>query len=332
MQSDRPRGALQRCAFLRRLGAPALAALSLCSACFAQQQPRPSSVLIDTRGQAYYASAKLYINDPLHRLKKAVHELRGLHPASSQQPLAMILSRTGSRLEDLAGEMPNLIALEDIDQFQFAEDGTRAARLRNKYNYLILVHPGGGEPDFEERRIGLNGRRPRAVGLEQGFVVTKGFATLWRDFLPLTQRESVFRYLGTQRVNKAMVYVVGFAQRPGWVDAPMYFMQGKDLTTCLFQGVAWIDESSFRILRLRTDLLAPVPEVGLHKMSTVVTFGPARITQVPDPLWLPVKAEVTAVIGSYFYRNIHSYSGYKLFRSQVRFLPPPVKAVSPVRP
>lgn len=339
MWSRRLKGAVRLFAFLKRCGALALTALAVCAACFAQQPPKPSSVLIDTRGQAYFASAKPYINDTLPKLKKAVHELRGLQPAAGQKPLAMILSRTGSQLETLAGEMPNLIALEDIDQFQAEEGGSRAARIRNKYNYLILVHQNGGEPDFEERRIGLNGRRPRAVGLEQGFVVTKGFAMLWRNFLPWAQRESVFRYLGTQRVNKTTVYVVGFAQRPGWVDSPLYFVQGKDSTTCLSQGVAWIDESNFHIVRLRTDLLAPVPEVGLKRMTTVVSFGPARIAEVPDPLWLPVKAQVTAVIGSYLYRNIHRYSEYKLFRTQVRFLTPPAKPTTkpaspanPVRP
>lgn len=311
---------------VNRRGAMALAALLLCGAGLAQQPQRASDVLLDTRGQAYFAGAHSYINDSPPRLKKAVHQLRGLHLAASQKPLTAILSGTGSGLEDLATKLPNLIALENLSQFQALQNGSGAASIRSKYNYLILVHRyGGDEPGFEERRIDLKGRRAQARGLEEGFVVTKGFATLWRDFLPLAQRESVFRYLGTERIGKRQAYVVGFAQRPGWVEAPMYFVQNRQSVACLFQGVAWIDESSFHILRLRTDLLAPRPEVGLHKMSTVVTFGPASISQVPEPLWLPAEAEVTAVIGGYFYRNIHRYSDYKLFLTRVRFLPPPGK-------
>lgn len=316
----------------KQRGAIFLAAIWFCAVGFAQQPQRASDVLLDTRGQTYFSGAHSYINDSLPRLKKAVHQLRGLHPAASQQSLPAILSRTGGGLGDLAGKLPNLIALESLSQFQSLRDGNAAASIRSKYNYLILVHHNGGEPDFEERRIDLAGRRTQARGLEEGFVVTKGFATLWRDFLPLAQQESVFRYLGTERDGKKESYVVGFTQRPGWVEAPMYFVQGRQSFACLFQGVAWIDEANFHILRLRTDLLAPRPEVGLYKMTTVVTFGPARIVEVPEPLWLPVKAEVTAVIGGYFYRNIHRYSNYKLFQTRVRFLPPPVKPVSPVRP
>ncbi|MGH9342373.1 MAG: hypothetical protein ACRD19_01205 [Terriglobia bacterium] len=302
----------------------AAATLSLCavSRCFAQQSSKASDDLLDTRGSVYYANAKPYIYDSIPKLKKAVHELHGLKPAASQKPLPLILSQTGSRLEALVNKLPDLIALEDVVQFRAADNGSDAERLRHKYNYLILVHHEIGQPIFEERRIDLNGRSARAAGLEEGFVVTKGFATLWRNFLPIVQQESTFRYLGTQTVNKRTVYVVGFAQRPGWVEYPMYFVQNQRSTTCLFQGAAWIDKASFRIVRLRTDLLAPRPDVDLEKMTTVVTFGPARIAQVSEPLWLPVKAEVTANIGGYFYKNVHRYSDYKLFRTQVRFLPP----------
>lgn len=299
-----------------------LVVLSVCAVCSAQRRSAASNALFDTRGQGYYESARPYIDDSLPKLKKTVHELRGLHPAVSQKPLPMILSRTGGRLEDLVSKLPNLIALEDVAQFRAADNGGDAEQIRHKYNYLILVELYGGEPAFDERRINLTGRSGRAIGLDEGFVVTKGFATLWRNFLPKVQQESRFRYLGTQRVNKRTAYVVGFAQKPGWVEYPMYFVQGQRPTVCLFQGAAWIDEASFRIVRLRTDLLAPRPDVHLAKMTTVVTFGSARIAQVSEPLWLPVKAEVTANIGGYFYKNVHRYSAYKLFRTRVRFLPP----------
>ncbi len=290
--------------------------------CFAQQSSKASDSLLDTRGNVYYASAKPYIDDSIPKLKKAVHELRGLKPARNQQQLPLILGETGGQLKALVEKLPNLMAQEDVVQFQSEDNGSHAQRLRHKYNYLILVRQGNGEPTFEERRTGFNGRNIGQAGLEEGFVVTAGFATIWRFFLPSVQPESRFRYLGTQQVNKIPTYVVGFAQRPGWVTFPTYFVVNQTSTPCLFQGVAWIERSGFRIVRLRTDLLAPRPDFNLQKMSTVVSFGPARIAQVASPLWLPVKAEVTAGIGGYFYKNAHHYSRYQLFRTQVRFLPP----------
>lgn len=296
--------------------------MTLCAVCFAQQQPKASDALIDTRGQGFYINAKPYIYDSLPQLKKEVRELRGLHPAVSQKPLPMILSRTGSHLKSMVANLPNLVALEDVIQFRAADNGRGEERIRSKYNYLILVYLDGQEPGFEERRTAFNGRHTNQAGLEEGFIVTTGFATIWRYLLPSIQPESRFRYLGTQQVNKTPTYVVGFAQRPDWAMTVMDFMGDQKTTVCLIQGVAWIETSSFRIIRLRTDLLAPRSDVGLQKMTTIVNFGAARIAQVPSPLWLPVKAEVAVHDGGYSFKNIHRYSRYQLFRSQVHFLPP----------
>lgn len=299
--------------------------LTLCGVCFSQEQPKASGALLDNRGQGFYLNAKPYIYDSLPQLKKEVHELRGLHPAVSQKPLPMILSRTGGHLKSMVDNLPNLVAQEDVIQFRAADNGSGEERIRSKYDYLILVYLEGQEPGFEERRTAFNGRHTSQAGLEEGFIVTTGFATIWRYLLPSIQPESRFRYLGTQQVNKTPTYVVGFAQRPDWAMTVMDFTGSQKTTVCLIQGVAWIETSSFRIIRLRTDLLAPRPDVGLQKMTTIVNFGAARIAQVPSPLWLPVKAEVEVHDGGYSFKNIHRYSRYQLFRSQVRFLPPPRK-------
>jgi len=49
--------------------------------------------------------------------------------------------------------------------------------------------------------------------------------------------------------------VLGFAQIPDKVKFPgeVTFLDAS--LPVLFQGIAWIDESDFRIVRLRTDLL-----------------------------------------------------------------------------
>ena len=44
----------------------------------------------------------------------------------------------------------------------------------------------------------------------------------------------------------------------------------------LLQGIAWIDQSDFRIVRLRTDLLAPQPEIQVQRQTASILFGPGR--------------------------------------------------------
>jgi hypothetical protein len=63
----------------------------------------------------------------------------------------------------------------------------------------------------------------------------------------------------------------------------------------LFQGIAWIDEADFRIVRLRTDLLAPRPDIFLKTLTSNVRFFEVRIPVqgAAVSLWMPQQANIT---------------------------------------
>ena len=87
-----------------------------------------------------------------------------------------------------------------------------------------------------------------------------------------------------------------------------------------FQGVAWVDPSDFRILRLRTDLLFPVAEVSLHRLTADIQFQVTHLAEVPSPLSLPSEVTVTSEIGGATLREVHRYSGYRLFRARSKIV------------
>ena len=116
--------------------------------------------------------------------------------------------------------------------------------------------------------------------------------------------------------------VLAFAQKPQSVLSPALFRsQGKTVPMFL-QGVAWVSTSDFRILRLRTDLLSPLPEVSLHRLTADIQFVPTRIEEVSSVLWLPREVTVTSEVGGATLREDHRYSEYRLFRVQSRVLNP----------
>jgi hypothetical protein len=69
---------------------------------------------------------------------------------------------------------------------------------------------------------------------------------------------------GDQKTDGRDAYVVGFAQLPGLARRAVT-LRGRRETAVpmLLQGTAWVDKASFQIIRMRTDLLASQPEVGL---------------------------------------------------------------------
>ncbi len=86
----------------------------------------------------------------------------------------------------------------------------------------------------------------------------------------------------------------------------------------LVQGVAWIDELSFQIVRLRTGLLAPPPGAGLKQQTTDIRFEEVRFEKLPAGLWLPHEVVVTMDWKGEIFRNRHRYSDFKLFSVETK--------------
>jgi hypothetical protein len=74
------------------------------------------------------------------------------------------------------------------------------------------------------------------------------------------------------------------------------------LPELLLQGIAWVDRSSFQILRMRTDLLAPKIQFGevqpgfsgaLAGVQTLVTFCEVQSPEVRIPYGCQAKSTCT---------------------------------------
>jgi hypothetical protein len=288
--------------------------------------------LADTSGQSYYLNAKPLLDYPLKDLLRAVPELRGLEPAANQDNLASILDKAGKVTEDLLESMPNLLSHEEVTQQKLRAPGSIMDHRRLQFDYMILRHQQNANVDLDEYRAGPDGSALEAEGLDEGYMLTRGFASEWLHFLPSTRMAARFRYLGQQTDGGLRCYVVAFAQRPGLATITGTVVQAGRSVCILYQGIAWIDEASFRIVRLRTDLLAPRPDIGLERQTTELHFGEVRLPQTVSALWLPQEVIVTTDMKDHLFRNIHRYSGYRLFKVETKILPAPPDQPLPKRP
>ena len=96
--------------------------------------------------------------------------------------------------------------------------------------------------------------------------------------------------------------------------------QGR-LLPLYYQGIAWIDESDFRIVRLRTDLLAPLPDAHLEKLTAEIHFGDAQVAQTASSLWLPRDVMVTSEVSGHVFQEQHRYSDYRAYVVESKILP-----------
>jgi hypothetical protein len=95
-------------------------------------------------------------------------------------------------------------------------------------------------------------------------------------------------------------------------------------TTCHYytQGVVWIDQSNFEVLRLHTDLLAALPAIALQELRTDLKFEEIRIPERNLSLWMPSDVEITWRSDNLAAAELHRYSDYKLFTASSRIVLP----------
>ena len=284
---------------------------------------------LEESAQKNDAVAQAYLEEPLKQLVKRIPELKGIRPAADHQAPAMILQRTGARVDEFFDNMVDLIANEDIRQERLGAFGVARGSKSVHDNYLVLRRGNGRGVDFEEFRMDEQGDRLEQVGATSGFLVTSGFALICMHFSRALQRDSRFLYLGDQRVGAGEAYVVAFAQMPGEATLKVALRGPRGSAVhMLTQGVAWIDRGSFQFLRMRTDLLAPQPEMGLEVQTTEVDFSEVRLQDVATPLWLPRSVRVYVKFGKSLdrpveeaFKNVHHYTNYRRYRVSTRMAP-----------
>ena len=285
----------------------------------------------DASGQSYYEKTKPILDNPLPDILSATPELQGLEPAGNQDELPSILEKTGMEIEELVGSMPNLISREHVTQTKPGDRGGVRDQRQCEFDYMIVVHWNGRDGTVEEYRSEGKETGPELESPHESYMLTSGFASEWLHFLPSNQAKERFRYLGQQNDGGLRCYVVAFAQVPGLATITGTIKYRGKAIILLSQGIVWIDEASLRIVRMRTDLLAPHPEIGLQSQTTELQFGKTNLPQAATPLWLPQEVVVTTQMNNRVYRNVHRYSDYRVFKVESRILPAPPDPPTPQR-
>ena len=248
-----------------------------------------------------------------HYLRHPPHDLDGLQPATSQKPLNSILSAVGKTVAEYFQNFPNTTSLEDIHQEKLDRKKKAGNTLDRKFRYLCFTPAKAWGPGFDEYRVDTAGARTSPQIPEEGFMLTSGFASTSLLFHPAYQSQAAFRYLGRQKVGARDTYVIAFAQQPGKARVYGIFKFREMRMMTFSQGLAWVDGKSYEIIRLRSDLLAPLPEVKLERETTEIAFADVQFKTIGKRFSLPQQVTVTVDWNGKHLQNEHRYSDFRLF-------------------
>jgi tetratricopeptide (TPR) repeat protein len=254
--------------------------------------------------------SKVATIDYLHR---PVPELKGLVATKDQAPLSPILASVGKNVQVYFKNFPNTVSLEMIHQEKITRRGKERGTLDQQFHYLCLMPEEETEPGFNEYRANMSGESGQPKGLTDGYMLTSGFASASLIFHPQYQSESNFKYLGEQTIDGRKTYVIAYAQRPEVARLHGLFKMGTNSMPTFSQGLAWVDSENYEIVRLRSDLLKPLPEVRLDQQTTEIDFGENHFKSIAEGFWLPRDVTVSVTWNGKSLRNKHEYSDFKLF-------------------
>jgi hypothetical protein len=149
-----------------------------------------------------------------------------------------------------------------------------------------------------------------------------GFGSTWLMFVPDNLPQARYRYLGRQKIDRHNTLVIAFAQDPRHAVMRAAVGIGPDRCTYLSQGILWIDETQFQIIRLQTDLLAPLTGIHIYQLRSELHISEVKIPTRNLTLWMPAEVKISWQSKDSAGMELHRYSNYRLFGATSRIILP----------
>ena len=222
-----------------------------------------------------------------------------------------VVQKAGQQLLTFVHDVDRFTATETLTHESINKYGIAASPEKRKFDYLVSIQ------DLRPGYLGVTEYR-NGGGAQSEFpdgIVTNGLPALVLVFHPYYSPNYEMTCEGLARANGGLAWQVHFRQKPGKPNAIKSYqfgMNGPSYSVGL-KGRAWISADNYEIIRMETDIVAPVPQIKLLAEHTEIEYGPVKFQRENVNLWLPQSAEVYfAWRGRQVHRR-HSFSNYLLF-------------------
>ena len=222
-----------------------------------------------------------------------------------------VIQKTEKRVEEFVGNVDRYTATESLIHESINKWGLASSRETRKFDYVASIEEvKRGFFNFEEFRKSHTSEAEFPDG-----VATLGMPALALIFHPYNSGNFEMNCEGLARWNGRIAWQVHFRQRadkPNTIRSFRMGFQGPSHPVAL-KGRAWIDAESYQIVRLETDMIAPLPEIRLVSDRTAIEYGPVHFRERNVDMWLPSSAEVYSDWRGRRFHRRHSFSNYLLF-------------------
>lgn len=223
-----------------------------------------------------------------------------------------VVHKAGAQLMELAKDVDRFTATETLVHESIDKYGLPSSPEKRIFSYVASIQDVNHHfLNVEEYRIDKDGGQAEFPG----GVVTNGLPALVLIFHPYNAPDFTMSCEGLARLSTGLAWQVHFKQRPDKPNVIKRYRIGADGPSypVALKGRAWISADTFQIVRLETDLVAPVKEIRLAADRADIEYGPVRFAKGNVTMWLPKSADVYYDWKGRRIHRRHSFSDYMLF-------------------
>jgi Tfp pilus assembly protein PilF len=277
-------------------------------------------------------SARLLLPLPSNWLPPGVDEKVPPVESGASCDLNEIIRMSGKRTEEFVANVDRFTATETVTHESIDKWGLASHKARLAFDYVVSIQ--------EVRRGWLSVSEYRGHGdsltkFPDG-IASVGLSALVLIFHPYNAGNFAMTCEGLTHWNGAPAWQVYFRQRPDKPNTIRIYkigISGPAYPVAL-KGRAWIAADTYQILRLETDIIAPLPEIRLAADRMAIEYGPVHFQTRKLDMWLPQNAEVYYDWRGHRTHRRHSFSNYLLFsvEDKQNISAPPTPPAAPAGP
>jgi hypothetical protein len=223
--------------------------------------------------------------------------------------LPAVLAGVSERTKEFVANLQKFSATEHVNHYPIDFNGHRLPPQSRTFEYIAVVtNIDNGLFSLDEYRNGSLDRSRFPGG-----IATEGVPAVALLFHPLLASDYNFKCegLGNRKGRPAwQVYFIQRNDRPSRIGGYRTF---NGFYPFDLKGRAWIDAATYQVLGLESELVKPIPAVGLKKQLEIINYGSVSFHSHKQQLWLPQSVEVYFDGRERrFYRTL-TFSDFKIF-------------------
>ncbi len=224
-------------------------------------------------------------------------------------PLQDVLKGTGHRMSQFVEGLEKFTAKERVEHQTIDSNGWRRAAETRDFNYVVMVSRTSMNVFL------LDEYRNGSSDPEQfpAHIATQGMPAIALLFHPILASDFTFTCEGLGGWEGKSAWQIHFVQRPDRPGRILSYSTGGRYSSLPLKGRAWIDPGSLQVLRIETELVRPLPEVGLTVDHVVISYQPVEFKARDEKLWLPKTVDLYVERRGRRYYRRHTYRDFQLF-------------------